>query len=64
MTKEEIQEKIDKNRNEINDLMFKDIDLALKYARIRMLSAKNQMLITMLKNPPMGLPVPNDQGQV
>lgn len=48
MTDEEIQLKIDKNRDEINKILHMDWPLELVYVRIRMLSAQNEKLIEKL----------------
>lgn len=49
MTNQEIQKEIDKNREEINNLLSKDLPLDLLYIRIRMLSALNERLIKRLQ---------------
>ncbi len=49
MTTEEIEAKIQKNRDEINELLFKDWPLDLIYIRIRMITSQNERLIKKLK---------------
>lgn len=41
----DIKYKIDKNREEINNILFKDWPLDLIYIRIKMLSGQNERLI-------------------
>ena len=48
MTKEEIQKKIDKNREEINNLMHVDLPLDIIYFNVRRLARSNERLIEML----------------
>lgn len=48
MTKEQIQEKINKNREQINELLYSDFPLELLYIRVNMLTAQNLILIEKL----------------
>ena len=41
----QLEKQIERNREEINSLLHKDIPLDLLYMRIRMLSAQNEKLI-------------------
>lgn len=49
MSKEQIQQKINKNREEINNLLHKDVPLDFLYMRVNMLTAQNESLINRLK---------------
>ena len=48
MNKEQIQQKIDKNREEIHKLLYSDFPLELLYIRVNMLTAQNLILIEKL----------------
>lgn len=48
MTKEEIQTKIDKNRDEINSLLSVDLPLDIIYFNVRRLTRINERLIKQL----------------
>jgi len=50
MSKEQIQQKIDKNREEINNLLHKDLPLDFIYMRINMITAQNESLIQKLNS--------------
>jgi len=50
LSKVTLQERIDKNRDEINRWLNTDCPLDLVYMRIRMLSAQNERLISQLKD--------------
>lgn len=50
VSQQEIQKRIDKNRDEIEQWLNGDYPLGLVYMRIRMLSAQNERLITKLKD--------------
>ena len=50
VSQQEIQKRIDKNRDEIEQWLNGDYPLELVYMRIRMLSAQNERLITKLKD--------------
>lgn len=49
INKEEINSKIENNREEINNLLLSDFPLELMYMRIKMLSCINERLIEKLK---------------
>lgn len=46
---EKLEKKIDKNREEINHWLHKDVDLSFLYMRINMLSAQNESWIKRIK---------------
>lgn len=48
MNQEQIMQRIEKNREEINNILFQEWPLDLIYMRIEMLSAQNEQLIEKL----------------
>ena len=49
VTKESLEKRIDKNRDEIHKMLNRNLPLDLVYMRTRMLSAQNEKLIAQLK---------------
>lgn len=47
--RERLRKCIDKNRDEINRLLNKNVPLGILYDRIRMLSSQNKMMVCKLK---------------
>jgi hypothetical protein len=49
MTREEIEAKINKNRDEIDRYLYSSLDLGIIYHNIGLLAARNEVLIESLK---------------